>query len=83
MPRIKSAALPPEFDAHRLMSGPQVCNVTGLSYSCIVKYSKIGSMPQFVRLGGNRLAWKQSEILLYLQYGTDWKNYVSKGQCHD
>ncbi|EGR0059616.1 AlpA family transcriptional regulator [Vibrio vulnificus] len=51
----------------RLIRLKEVCEVTGLSRSCIYKYIDAGKFPRNVPLGGRAVAWVESEVLEWIQ----------------
>lgn len=83
MPRVTPSELSPDFDNMALMTGPQVRKLTGLSHCSIMSFIKDGCMPQPIRLGKRRLAWRQSEIMLYLKHGTAWRDHLPEVANHE
>ncbi|OCH41596.1 helix-turn-helix transcriptional regulator [Aliivibrio fischeri] len=51
----------------RLIRLKEVCEVTGLSRSCIYKYIDAGKFPRNVPLGGRAVAWVESEVMEWIQ----------------
>ncbi|SHJ37079.1 transcriptional regulator, AlpA family [Ruegeria lacuscaerulensis ITI-1157] len=54
-------------DHDRLLRRPEVENLTGLSRSTLYDWMKRGDFPQPVKLGVRLVAWRESDIVVWLQ----------------
>lgn len=50
-----------------LLNLQQVVSITGLKKSSVYKYMRDYDFPQRVSLGGNRIAWKSSDIQAWIK----------------
>lgn len=51
----------------RAIRKPELREVTGLSDATIWRLEKAGKFPKRLQLGGNAVAWLQSEIMAWLR----------------
>lgn len=54
-------------DHNRLLRRPEVETVTGLSRSTLYDWMKRGDFPQPVKLGARIVAWRESDIIDWLE----------------
>ena len=65
--RLEQAQCPQQSsritNMERILRLPEILEITGLSRSTIYSRMNEGAFPQYVRLGGRSVGWKESEII--------------------
>jgi prophage regulatory protein len=52
----------------RLLLKPDVCKIAGgVRYETVWRWIKAGQFPQPVRLNAHRIAWRESELMVWLE----------------
>ena len=64
----------PEKPRERLLRKPELREIVGLSDASIWRLEKGGKFPRRIQLGGNSVAWLETEILSWIKRKADARN---------
>lgn len=61
-----SKLIPDPYPQRRILRGPEVYKMVGLSEATVWRMRRVGQFPKPIRLGGNSIGWPEQEIIDWL-----------------